>query len=506
MVLLCLLLFSTYPLYADPVLQVTPESLDFGEVEPYAITITTKQITIANCGDGDSVLCWGVKADDSGWLSVEGDTCGEINLPNGDNKYVQESLGACGLCVVELLEDEDIIGTHTGEFYVYQYKYEDESCTTEKDDSLETNPIIVNVTMTISEFNKLEVNPDELDFGEVVCEDTFEILNTGEGEMEWEAVVSEGADWLTINDGTIASGTNVSGGSSEIAVKVDRSKVEGCADEYNTSIKVTSTNASPSEASVSIIMEKLRETPSPSSPTPDDDSTEQSLYTTLEWWEGSVEDVGGIVYFDVYFSTNQALVDSCSPSVLVCNDLEVPYCDPSKGGGPLEAHTTYYWKVKAIDSCQGGEPYPGDTSDTWSFTTGSEPGPCLASVALQLNEEVLNLLRGFRDEVLVRSLDGERYINLYYSPHAIEALLILLFNPELRMCANRIVKESLPAIQSLLRGERALIDSEIIADIELFLEGFGEDASPGLKRTISIIKEDMATGDLFKSFGFSVVQ
>jgi len=509
-VLLSLLVFLACPVFAVPVLQVTPESIDFGEVEPYSTTVATKQITISNCGDGDSVLCWEIKADDSGWLSVEGGTSGEINLPNGDEKYVHVPLGACGLCVVKQLkakeEDEDIIGTHTGEFYVYHFKYEDGSCTTNlyEVEYPETNPTVVTATMNISEFNVLEVAPNKLDFGEVLDELKFDVLNTGEGDMEWEAVVSEGADWLTINNGTTASGTNVSGGSCEITAKVDRSKVEGCANKYSASIKVTSTNASPSEASVSVIMEKVLETPSPSNPTPANGSTEHSLYTTLKWWEGkSVGDVGGIVYFDVYFSTNQALVDSYNPSVLVCEDLEVPYCDPSEGGGPLDANTTYYWRVKAIDECQGGDPFTGDT---WSFSTGSESPPCLASVALQLNDEGVNLLRGFRDEVLVRSLDGERYVNLYYSPHAIEALLILLFKPELRMCAHRIVKESLPAVQSLLRGERALINAEIIADIELFLREFEKDTSPGLKRDISIIRDDIATGDLFKSFGFSVVK
>jgi len=509
-VLLSLLVFLACPVFADPVLQVTPESIDFGDVEPYSTTVTTEQITISNCGDGDSVLCWEIKADDSGWLSVEGGTCGEINLPHGDEKYVHVALGACGLCVVNQLkekdEDEDIIGTHTGEFYVYHFKYENGSCTTNlyELEYPKTNPTVITATMNISEFNVLEVEPNKLDFGEVLDELKFDVMNTGEGEMEWEAVISEGADWITINDGTTVSGTNVSGGSCEITVKVDRSKVEGCATKYSASIKVTSTNASPSEAIVSAIMEKVLETPSPSYPTPANGSTEQSLYTTLEWWEGkSVEDVGGIVYFDVYFSTNQALVDSYSPSVLVCEDLKVPYCDPSEGGGPLDAQSTYYWKVKAVDECQGGDSF---TSDTWSFTTGTESSPCLASVALHLNDEGVNLLRGFRDEVLVRSLDGERYINLYYSPHTIEVLLILLFNPELRMCANRIVKESLPAIQSLLRGERAVINAELIADIEFFLREFEKDTSPGLKRDISIIREDIATGYLFKSFGFSAVK
>jgi len=517
MVLLGLLVFSVCPLFAaDPVakLQVLPQSIDFGEVEAYSTEVATEDIIISNCGDPDSVLCWGITSNDC-WICVVGDTIqGEINLPDGDERYEYVTMCASGLCIDEV-EHEGIVGLYEGAFRVHQYDY-DYSATEPEckwgvvDPDADPEFIEIEATMTISEFNVLEVytddpdNPHKLDFGTDDDEKELYIKNAGEGEMEWEAVVSEGADWLTINDGTTVSGTNVSGGSCEITVKVDRSKVEGCATKYSASIKVTSTNASPSEAIVSAIMEKVLETPSPSYPTPANGSTEQSLYTTLEWWEGkSVENVGGIVYFDVYFSTNQALVDSYSPSVLVCEDLKVPYCDPSEGGGPLDAQSTYYWKVKAVDECQGGDSF---TSDTWSFTTGTESSPCLASVALHLNDEGVNLLRGFRDEVLVRSLDGERYINLYYSPHTIEVLLILLFNPELRMCANRIVKESLPAIQSLLRGERAVINAELIADIEFFLREFEKDTSPGLKRDISIIREDIATGYLFKSFGFSAVK
>ena len=508
-VLLSLLVFLACPVFADPVakLQVLPDAIDFGEVEAYSTEQATGDIVISNCGDPDSVLCWGIKSNDC-WICVEGDTTqGEINLPDDESRYEEVTMCASGLCI-DKVEHEDVTGIYEGAFRVYQYYYDysatEPECKWGVFDPAADPPFVeIEATMTISEFNVLEVTPEELDFGTDDDEKELYIKNAGEGNMEWAAVVSEDVDWLTIDDGTSISGTNISGSTITVTVEVDRSKVEGCQDEYIASILVTSTNATPDEATVYVTMGRVIEPPEPGSPSPSDASTDQSLYTTLAWDDGRSDDDAGIVYFDVYFSPNQAYVDSYNPSVLVCEDLEVPYCDPSEGGGPLDAQSTYYWKVKAFDECQGVDP---STSDTWSFTTGSESPPCLASVALQLNDEGLNLLRGFRDEVLVRNLDGERYINLYYSPHTIEALLILLFNPELRMCANRIVKESFPAIQSLLRGERALISAEIIADIELFLGEFEKDTSPGLKRDISIIREDIATGDLFKSFGFSVVK
>ena len=493
------MVFLAFPAYAqDPVadLQVTPEYLDFGEVEACSTTGSTEQITISNCGDSDSVLCWQVEPQDC-WLSVE-DVSGTIDLTEGGDKYVQVSVSASGLCLDDLLPD--VVGEHTGTFIVYQYDYDYSGSPPDCTGTLSQSETIA-ATMTISEYNVLEVDPDELNFGTDLNELTFDVLNTGEGEMEWEALVSGDTEWLTIEGGTSASGTVESGASDTVTVRVDRSKVGGCVDEFSITVEVTSPNASPSEATVSVSMQKVIEPPQPSSPNPADGSIDQSSYATLKWQEGgSQQDVGGIVYFDVYFSTDQSSVESNSPSILVCNDLEIPYCDPSNGEGQLDAHTTYYWKVKAVDECEDNTVY----SDVWSFTTGSAETPtCPASVALRLDDKEMNILRGFRDKVLAKSLAGERYINLYYSPHAFEALLILLFNPELRMCANEIVKESISAIQLLLRGETTLIDSETITELQLFLDEFEKDASPNLKKTISTIKKDIATGDLFGGFGFS---
>lgn len=488
MVFLGFLVFSASLVYAGPVLQVKPESVDFGEVEPYSTTESGKQITISNCGD--DVLCWGLTSNDS-WLTVV-DGFGMIDLTLGD-RYFEAKVSACGLCVGE-------IGIYEGSFTAFQYNYNGIDCTTAK---IEGTEIDITATMTISEFNTMDVDPDILDFGAVSDELTFDIKNTGAGDMEWEVQVSEGIDWLAIESGTSTSGTVTTGGSDTVTLEVDRSKVSGCVDVHSTTVKVTSANATPNEAIVSVNMQKVIEPPFPSSPTPTNGSTDQSLYTTLKWQEGaSQEDVGGIVYFDVYFSTNQDLVESDSPSVLLCSDLEITYCDPSNGGGQLEPDTTYYWKVKAVDECESNTVDGG----IWSLTTGLAGNTCLVSTVLQLDDGEVDILRGFRDRVLTNNLKGERYVNLYYSPQAIEALLILLFNPELRICMNGMVKEFVPAIQSLLKGETALIDSVAVEDMVLLLEEFEKEASPVLKKTINTIKKNIATGDLCQSLGFSVIE
>ena len=71
---------------------------------------------------------------------------------------------------------------------------------------------------------------------------------------------------------------------------------------------------------------------------------------------------------------------------------------------------------------------------------------------------------------------------------------------------NRMVKESIPAIQALLMGKTAIIDFETIEEMEMFLEEFEKEASPNLKKTIDTIRRDIKTNDLFEEFGFSVVE
>lgn len=509
MLLVVILLLSTSLVYGQITqgkLQVTPDTIDFGDVEAYSTDTATAAIIISNCGDGDSALCWRMESGDS-WIGYVGtESRGVIILP--DNvRFVNFTVGACGLCVAADQESyEDITGVYEGSFVISQYFY-DESNTDEpcQYSSSPIDRVTVMATMTISEYNVLEVDKEEIDFGEDVENTTLDITNAGEGTMEWEAVVSADTSWLTIDGGSGANGKTISGDTDTLTVSVDRSMVEGCADEYLGFIKITSENATPAEEVAYVTMNKKLEAPQPASPTPLDGATDQSLYATLAWQDAeSGEDVGGIVRSDVYFSTNQTLVDDENPSVLVCDDIEVGYCDPNKGGGSLDANTTYYWRIKAVDECAGGTPAYGGT---WGFTTGAALQPaCPVSLLLPLNDNKITTLRKFRDEVLTGSFSGEKYVDLYYSHHAIEMLLILLFNPELRMCAHGLLEESLPAIQSLLRGETATVAPEIIEDMENFLEEFGKEASPELRKVISGVRKNIMTGDLLEDLGFFAVQ
>jgi len=320
--------------------------------------------------------------------------------------------------------------------------------------------------------------------------------------MAWLATVPSSVDWFTINGARSASGTLASGESEAIRVRIDRSKQEGCTAHYSASIKITSSNASPSESAVTVVLQRDMRPPYPNSPMPHEGSSDQSLFTTLTWWEGeSQEFVDGIITQSVYFSSDRSLVENESFSALVCDNLSVPYCDPNRDGGQLSPGTTYYWKVRAVDECSEGPPV---YSDIWSFTTTSAmpQAPCFTSLALPLNRTEMDTLRSVRDEVLAATPEGRYVIDLYYSPYAVEALVIAFFNPRVRGAAYTLVKEVFPVIQSRLKGEQAGVNRGTVRRAAELLTMFSREASPELKRVIEALRDDLLNGSLIEELGF----
>lgn len=243
--------------------------------------------------------------------------------------------------------------------------------------------------------------------------------------------------------------------------------------------------------------------PRPSYPTPEDGASDKSLFSTLAWWESeSQERVEGIIRQSVYFSSDPALVEDESFSALVCDNLSVPYCDPNRGGGQLSPNTTYYWKVRAVDECNEGPPV---YSDIWSFTTSADTpqSPCFTSLALPMKGTEMDELRRVRDEILAVTPEGRHLIELYYSPHAVEALVIAFFNPRVRVAAYRLVQEVLPLIQSRLRGEPAVINRSSVAHAAELLALFAHEASPEFKGVMEVLRDDIMHGALIEGLGFA---
>jgi hypothetical protein len=154
-----------------------------------------------------------------------------------------------------------------------------------------------------------------------------------------------------------------------------------------------------------------------------------------------------------------------------------------------------------VDECNEGPPV---YSDIWSFTTGAAMPqlPCFTSRALPLNGAELNELRRVRDEILAATPEGRRLTDLYYSPYAVEALVIAFGNPLVRVAAYRLVEESLPALRTRLRGKKAVITGGTIEHAAALLALFAREASPEFKTIIEALQEDLAHGSLMEKLGF----
>lgn len=185
-----------------PRLAVTPDTLDFGE------TATTLPLTIAN--DGGGALHWFIQLPSGGWVSVSQDSGSVVDAPitvavNIDRKRAPAGFQQLALIVIGINGRQEI-------------------------------PL----TALISERDCLRVSPTSLEFDSLPTQRTIGILNTGNGELRWQA--SSPQAWITItpNSGTATSGST----SNRAIVEVDRSQL--APGEHVGRVEITSLSGSAS--------------------------------------------------------------------------------------------------------------------------------------------------------------------------------------------------------------------------------------------------------------------
>jgi hypothetical protein len=123
-----------------------------------------------------------------------------------------------------------------------------------------------------------------------------------------------------------------------------------------------------------------------------------------------------------------------------------------------------------------------------------------AYAGLQLTEEDVDLLRRYRDEVLVKNTEGNLYQRLAYADSE-KALAILEANPELQQRAGNILAQSLPDVEAVLAGGTGVVHA---APVVSFLNDYADEATLRHKLMAAVVKYRLLraqrTGDTFLGF------
>ncbi len=145
------------------------------------------------------------------------------------------------------------------------------------------------------------------------------------------------------------------------------------------------------------------------------------------------------------------------------------------------------------------------TANRVSVITIDEPPPTetweMAYASLSTDQQNIDLLRNYRDQILMKDTDG-RVISESLYKHSEAALEVLLKNPSILGKASRLLDQHATAVSDVLAGETASIvnSNEVIS----FLNEYARRSSPMLRLLVAAvierIEESRTTGN--PAFGF----
>jgi hypothetical protein len=137
---------------------------------------------------------------------------------------------------------------------------------------------------------------------------------------------------------------------------------------------------------------------------------------------------------------------------------------------------------------------------------GSAP-PCPVSTAMRGTSNrkngTLATLRAFRDDVMLQTPEGQRYVSLL-EEHGLELSRLVVLHQALRKDMQRVIKKLLPAVKNVLAEGEATLSRSQVAAIAKLLKDFADKARPELREALEQGQSELRNEDVLEAFGFHV--
>jgi hypothetical protein len=172
----------------------------------------------------------------------------------------------------------------------------------------------------------------------------------------------------------------------------------------------------------------------------------------------------------------------------------------------IETFTYNYFFESAKDyavTLSTGESNDYDNDVKRFIFTTTDTGIVRCPVVVLVGDEadqVLHLVRMFRDEIMYLTPMGRTYIQLFYR-HADELTALISNDIELLNQSQKFLSNILPLLASLIKGEAVTVSQKLLNDMGGLWDTMSKQASPTLRETFENLKKDLKTGEILRCLG-----
>lgn len=202
--------------------------------------------------------------------------------------------------------------------------------------------------------------------------------------------------------------------------------------------------------------------------------------------------------------------DTCDPAI-GCenipnfddeNDCTDDSCDPQTG------QASHVPTAPGTACDDGLECTEADECDGDGACAGTRIRGCMCPFGLALERDsqrktLLGTLYDMRDHVLSQSVDGSRYVELFYH-HAGEVTRLLLVDPALRASVETMLQRYIPVLERRLAGEDAVLTAADLQAIGMGMRRLAAKAGVELNRDLEALEVALREGRLTRLLGIRV--